>query len=82
MFILGRGRLPMYADKLDLPYTEAVVMEIQRTANIGPLALPHCNSRKGQCNFTITIDCYVCTVNENIIGASKMLYNFWYHTKM
>ena len=37
MFILSRGCLPMYADKVDLPYTEAVVMEIQRTANIGPL---------------------------------------------
>ena len=37
MFLLGRGRLPMYSDEVNLPYTEAVVMEIQRTANIGPL---------------------------------------------
>ena len=36
MFLLGRGHLPMYADKVDLPYTEAVIFKIQRTANIGP----------------------------------------------
>ena len=70
MFILGRGRLPMYADKVNLPYTEAVIMEIQRTANIGPLALPHCNSR----NWTMQFCNYkrlLCIFNKNIIGAPK-----------
>ena len=35
------SRLPAMSDKPQLPYTEAVVMEIQRHANIVPLGLRH-----------------------------------------
>ena len=38
------SRLPAMGDKPQLPYTEAVVMEIQRHANIVPLGAQHITS--------------------------------------
>ncbi|XP_017344236.1 cytochrome P450 2K4 [Ictalurus punctatus] len=38
------GRQPMVEDRKNLPYTEAVVHEIQRLANIVPMSLPHSTS--------------------------------------
>ena len=39
--VVGRNRLPQWADKSDLPYTEAVLLEIQRLRTIVPLGAPH-----------------------------------------
>ena len=39
--VVGRNRSPQWADRLDLPYTEAVLLEIQRLRTIVPLGLPH-----------------------------------------
>ncbi len=39
--VTGRGRLPVWADRLETPYTEAVIQEIQRCANILPLSVFH-----------------------------------------
>ena len=39
--VVGGDRLPSMKDKADLPYTEAVVMEIQRHANIVPMGVQH-----------------------------------------
>lgn len=39
--VIGRSRLPKMTDKLDMPYTEATILEIQRCANILPLGVPH-----------------------------------------
>ncbi len=38
---VGRNRLPRLSDKLELPYTEAVLNEIQRMGSIVPLGVPH-----------------------------------------
>ncbi|KAI5619047.1 cytochrome P450 2K1-like [Silurus asotus] len=38
------GRQPMVEDRRNLPYTDAVVHEIQRLANIIPMSLPHTTS--------------------------------------
>jgi len=58
--VIGSDRLPLYTDRANLPYTEAVLMEIQRCANIAPLALAHCNSRP-------------INVNGMIIPANTMM---------
>ena len=39
--VVGTDRMAGLEDRISLPYTEAVIMEIQRYANIAPLGLPH-----------------------------------------
>ncbi|KXN86037.1 Fumitremorgin C synthase [Leucoagaricus sp. SymC.cos] len=41
--VIGRDRQPDYDDLHQLPYTEAVVKEVQRWRPILPLAVAHCN---------------------------------------
>ncbi|XP_055631206.1 methyl farnesoate epoxidase-like [Toxorhynchites rutilus septentrionalis] len=39
--VVGRYRLPLLRDRPYLPYTEAVICEIQRMSNVAPLAIAH-----------------------------------------
>jgi cytochrome P450 len=39
--IVGRDRLPTFADYSYLPYIRAMVKEIMRWSSISPLAVPH-----------------------------------------
>lgn len=39
--VVGRSRKPCVADRSQMPYTDAVVHEIQRFITLIPLALPH-----------------------------------------
>ncbi|XP_038075544.1 cytochrome P450 2J6-like [Patiria miniata] len=39
--VVGRERLPQLADRRNLPYTEAVILELERRGNVVPLGLPH-----------------------------------------
>ena len=42
--VTARNRFPRLADKPNLPYTEAVISEIQRIQTVVTLALPHLSS--------------------------------------
>lgn len=37
----GQGRSASYKDRLQMPYTEAVLLESLRISNIGSIGLPH-----------------------------------------
>ena len=41
----GRDRAVSYKDRLEMPYTEAVLLETQRKGNVAATLLPHCIDR-------------------------------------
>ena len=42
--VLGKNKKPSMIDKQKMPFVEATIMEIQRMADVAPLAVPHCGS--------------------------------------
>ncbi|XP_037083183.1 cytochrome P450 2F3-like [Pollicipes pollicipes] len=46
--VVGRERAPTLADRPHLPFTEAVLMETQRLANIAPIGVPHVSTAEFQ----------------------------------
>lgn len=44
--VIGQNRLPNFNDRPQLPYTEAVLCEIQRMSNVAPLGIVHRSMEK------------------------------------
>ena len=42
--VLGPSRMPSMKDKLQMPYIEVVLAEVQRMGDIAPLGIPHANT--------------------------------------
>lgn len=45
MQVTDGTRLPVIADKVNMPYSTAVVTEVLRMGNVAPLSLPHVTSQ-------------------------------------
>ncbi|XP_042299572.1 cytochrome P450 2G1-like isoform X2 [Sceloporus undulatus] len=43
--VIGHNRIPAVKDRMNMPYTDAVIHEIQRFSNFIPLGLPHMVTR-------------------------------------
>ncbi|XP_022106606.1 cytochrome P450 2J6-like isoform X2 [Acanthaster planci] len=65
--VTSRNRLPRISDKPELPYTEAVLCEIQRMGTIVPLAVPHMTAED------TTIEGY------NIPKGTIVMSNIWHN---
>ncbi|XP_072048699.1 cytochrome P450 2J4-like [Amphiura filiformis] len=63
--VVGRDRLPRLSDKDKLPFTSAVLLEIQRIVSINPLGVPH------TCGDDTTIEGYY------IPKGSMVVSNLW-----
>ncbi|XP_043942736.1 cytochrome P450 2J2 [Protopterus annectens] len=43
--VVGHGREPRMEDKLNMPYTDAVLHELQRISNVLPISVPRCTNK-------------------------------------
>ena len=69
--VVGEGRVPSLDDKPSLPYTEAVVMEIQRYASIVPQGVSHTVTKDVTVNgFTLPKDAMVVPLMKELLQGS------------
>jgi len=62
--LIGSNRVPSLKDRIDLPYTEATIMEVQRLANIVPKAVPH-----GTLNKSATVGKFTIPKNHYVLAS-------------
>ena len=79
--VVGQNRHPSIADRPALPYTEAVLMEVQRYANIVPNGVQHVNSRDITVNgVTIPAHTMIQPLLTNLLKVIIHLYTSFIHT--
>ncbi|KAG9281899.1 cytochrome P450 2J1-like [Astyanax mexicanus] len=67
--VIGQSRRPCLLDRASMPYTEAVLHEIQRVGNILPLGIPHSAGRDTTvCNYFIPKGTVVVTNLASVLN--------------
>ncbi|XP_064602501.1 cytochrome P450 2C26-like [Liolophura sinensis] len=77
--VIGRGRFPTMADRKQMPYMEATLMEVQRCGDVAPLGVPHAASRN------TSLAGYVIPKGTTVITVFSSLHsdpNIWKNPKM
>ncbi|OAD74738.1 CYP5206 protein, partial [Phycomyces blakesleeanus NRRL 1555(-)] len=63
-FMMKHGRIPSFSDRLDLPYTEAALLESARFRCVSNFGVPHCVTEDGN---TVQIDEYCIPKNTLVV---------------
>ena len=72
--VVGTNRRPSLADKPSMPYTEAVISEVQRIANIAPITVLHTATEDVQWrDYVIPKDCSII-VNLDTIHTNEDMF--------
>ena len=72
--VVGRNRLPRISNRQDMPYTAAVILELQRLSNIVPLGVPHRASRDTAfMGFTVPKDAFIIS-NQWALNVNSELF--------
>uniref|UniRef100_T1JCH9 Cytochrome P450 n=1 Tax=Strigamia maritima TaxID=126957 RepID=T1JCH9_STRMM len=73
--VIGKGRDPVMADKLNMPYTEATLLEVHRMCTVLPFSLVHSNMEEAKLfDYKIPKRCYVIA-NFWAVHHDKSLWN-------
>ncbi|XP_064600806.1 cytochrome P450 2J4-like [Liolophura sinensis] len=77
--VIRRGRFPTMADRKQMPYMEATLMEVQRCGDVVPLGVPHAATRN------TTLAGYVIPKGTTVTTVFSSLYsdaNIWKNPKV
>ncbi|KAM4695588.1 cytochrome P450 2G1-like [Rhinophrynus dorsalis] len=70
--IIGQNRSPSIEDRNNMPYTEAVIHELQRFSNVIPMNAPHSTTRDTEFRgYTIPKGTDVCALLCSVLGDPK-----------